>query len=71
MFPLNELKEFESILDRLVGVSSPFSVSLYPSPIHRLQVPLDSLRDYEATLDRILEKVEGVKKLSSKQRNGK
>lgn len=61
--PLRELKEFEVLLRKITGISDPYSITTHSvllfgsAPIHSLQVPLNILKDYETTLDQVIEKL--------------
>ena len=55
--PLSELKEFENILNRITGALLGY-YALSAPPIDRLRIPLEELREYERTVDRILYKLQ-------------
>lgn len=71
--PISELREFRSILNEIAGNPSPLlnypvaqAGSLYLGPrasVRDLRVPIDELKEYEAILDRVLEKLREKKRL--------
>ena len=50
--PTNELAYFKQTLESIVG-NSYFVSSMFPPPITKLRVPLDELREFENTLNRL------------------
>jgi hypothetical protein len=72
--PLQELQEFEQILNRIVRSNDPLSrlsllpytgIGLQPPTVQDLRVPIETLREYENTLNRIVEQLREVKRLQA------
>jgi len=63
--PLAELKEFQEVLMRVTNYPMS-STSSESSCVRDLKVPLDELRIYETSLDRILEKIREIKDFKNK-----